>query len=289
MPYAGTFDDFNDRVIQFGYLVLFAPAYSLAPVLAFINNIIEIRTSGFKMCYAHQRPVWKVAFLMLFLYCFMLFLYCFVLFFVLKMMNLWKARSGIGSWLVVLNVLGFLAVITNASMITFVGSQDSDSLGLLTDGFLSRTRMWQLWIRFVVTEHCVLLMRTVILIVSPSKPKWVTDAEEVLEYRVTNRYRTNDDLDLEERRLEEYQRKMDDGFIVMKKTLRYRTRKEMRDIFDAQDTDRSDTMDAKELLLLFASLNVNLTDKEVSIVIEEIDESGDAVLDFEELLVWVST
>ena len=62
MPYAGTFDDFNDRVIQFGYLVLFAPAYSLAPVLAFINNIIEIRTSGFKMCYAHQRPVWKVAF-----------------------------------------------------------------------------------------------------------------------------------------------------------------------------------------------------------------------------------
>ena len=219
----------------------------------------------------------------------MLFLYCFVLFFVLKMMNLWKARSGIGSWLVVLNVLGFLAVITNASMITFVGSQDSDSLGLLTDGFLSRTRMWQLWIRFVVTEHCVLLMRTVILIVSPSKPKWVTDAEEVLEYRVTNRYRTNDDLDLEERRLEEYQRKMDDGFIVMKKTLRYRTRKEMRDIFDAQDTDRSDTMDAKELLLLFASLNVNLTDKEVSIVIEEIDESGDAVLDFEELLVWVST
>lgn len=94
MPYDGTFDDFNDRVIQFGYLVLFAPAFPMAPFLAFLNNVIEIRTSGFKMCYAYQRPKWR-------------------------------ARSGIGSWLAVMNVLGFLAVITNASMITFVGDQDA--------------------------------------------------------------------------------------------------------------------------------------------------------------------
>ena len=94
MPYEGTFADFNDRVIQFGYLVLFAPAFPLAPFLAFVNNVIEIRTSGFKMCFAFQRPKWR-------------------------------ARSGIGSWMAVLNVLGFLAVITNASMITFVGDQDA--------------------------------------------------------------------------------------------------------------------------------------------------------------------
>ena len=34
----GTFDDFNDRAIQFGYLVLFAPAFPLAPFFAYINN-----------------------------------------------------------------------------------------------------------------------------------------------------------------------------------------------------------------------------------------------------------
>ena len=99
MPYQGTFADFNDRVIQFGYLVLFAPAFPLAPFLAFVNNVIEIRTSGFKMCFAYQRPKWR-------------------------------ARSGIGSWLAVMNVLGFLAVITNASMITFVGDQDAKSNNL---------------------------------------------------------------------------------------------------------------------------------------------------------------
>lgn len=100
MPYDGTFDDFNDRVIQFGYLVLFAPAFPLAPFLAFVNNVVEIRTSGFKMCFAYQRPKWR-------------------------------ARSGIGSWLAVMNVLGFLAVITNASMITFVGDQDARSRQLV--------------------------------------------------------------------------------------------------------------------------------------------------------------
>ena len=87
MPFQDTFNDFCDRVIQFGYIVLFAPAFSLAPCLAFINNVIEIRTAGFRFCSAFQRPVAK-------------------------------QRGGIGSWLGVLNILGFLAVLTNASMIT---------------------------------------------------------------------------------------------------------------------------------------------------------------------------
>eukprot|EP01048_Picozoa_sp_COSAG05_P016012 COSAG05_NODE_2006_length_3716_cov_1.634504_4_plen_249_part_00 len=102
MPYKSTFDDFNDRVIQFGYLVLFAPAFPLAPFLALLNNIVEIRTSGYKLTRAYQRPQWK-------------------------------PRSGIGSWLGVLNVLGFLAVLTNASMITFVGDQDAKTYGIFKD------------------------------------------------------------------------------------------------------------------------------------------------------------
>jgi hypothetical protein len=93
MPvYEGTFDDFNDRAIQFGYIVLFAPAYPLAPLLALINNIVEIRSAAYRQCKAFQRPMWK-------------------------------ARAGIGSWNVVMTVLGYMAVITNASMISFVGSQ----------------------------------------------------------------------------------------------------------------------------------------------------------------------
>jgi hypothetical protein len=136
-PYEGTFDDFNDRVIQFGYLVLFAPAFPLAPFFAFLNNVVEIRTGGYRLAVAYQRPVSK-------------------------------ARSGIGSWLGVLKVLGFLAVITNASMITFVGSVDAEAMGLETTGFIDRTQQWGLWARFVLTEHCVLLVRVIILRCAPA-------------------------------------------------------------------------------------------------------------------------
>ena len=88
----GTFDDFNQMVIQYGYLALFAPACPLAPVLAFVNNCTEIRGDAFKLCLGFQRP-WA------------------------------QASSGIGSWFDMLRVLGTVSVITNATMIAFVGSQ----------------------------------------------------------------------------------------------------------------------------------------------------------------------
>jgi hypothetical protein len=117
--------------------VLFAPAFPLAPFFAFLNNVVEIRTGGYRLAVAYQRPVSK-------------------------------ARSGIGSWLGVLKVLGFLAVITNASMITFVGSVDAEAMGLETTGFIDRTQQWGLWARFVLTEHCVLLVRVIILRCAPA-------------------------------------------------------------------------------------------------------------------------
>ena len=40
----------NALVAQFGYLALFAPAFPLAPLLAFINNVFEIRIDAVKFC-----------------------------------------------------------------------------------------------------------------------------------------------------------------------------------------------------------------------------------------------
>jgi len=37
-------------VIQFGYCTLFVAAFPLAPLLAFINNAIEIRVDAWKLC-----------------------------------------------------------------------------------------------------------------------------------------------------------------------------------------------------------------------------------------------
>jgi hypothetical protein len=64
----------------------------LAAPQAFINNLTEIRGDAWKLCKGYQRPQAAPA-------------------------------EDIGSWFAVLNLLGFIAVLTNATMIAFVGSQ----------------------------------------------------------------------------------------------------------------------------------------------------------------------
>lgn len=43
-------------VIQFGYVTCFSMAFSLAPLVALLNNFVEIRADAYKLCYNTQRP-----------------------------------------------------------------------------------------------------------------------------------------------------------------------------------------------------------------------------------------
>ena len=59
IKYDGTGDtigDYLEMVMQFGLMVFFAPAFPLAPAFSLFNNIIEIRSDAFKMCFLFQRP-----------------------------------------------------------------------------------------------------------------------------------------------------------------------------------------------------------------------------------------
>lgn len=56
LQYDGTFDDYLEMVIQFGYVTFFSSAYPLAAVWALVNNIVEIRGDAFKLCFVCQRP-----------------------------------------------------------------------------------------------------------------------------------------------------------------------------------------------------------------------------------------
>jgi anoctamin-8 len=42
--------------IQFGYVVLFSSAFPMAGLCAMLNNLIEIRSDAFKLCFIFQRP-----------------------------------------------------------------------------------------------------------------------------------------------------------------------------------------------------------------------------------------
>lgn len=51
------YTDYVEMAIQFGYIVLFAVAFPLSPLVAFLSNVIEIRSDLFKLCYVVRRPV----------------------------------------------------------------------------------------------------------------------------------------------------------------------------------------------------------------------------------------
>ncbi|KAK0399546.1 hypothetical protein QR680_003097 [Steinernema hermaphroditum] len=57
MPvYARPLDDYLEMFIQFGYVLLFSPAFPLAAFCALANNLVEIRVDAFKLCNTVQRP-----------------------------------------------------------------------------------------------------------------------------------------------------------------------------------------------------------------------------------------
>uniref|UniRef100_H2YH03 Anoctamin n=1 Tax=Ciona savignyi TaxID=51511 RepID=H2YH03_CIOSA len=52
----GTFDDYLELWLQFGYVVLFSCVYPPAAIFALINNVIEMKSDAFKMCNVYRRP-----------------------------------------------------------------------------------------------------------------------------------------------------------------------------------------------------------------------------------------
>ncbi len=54
-------DEYAEMVIQYGYVTLFAAAFPLAPLLAYVNNLVEIRTDSWKMLKQNHRPTYRGA------------------------------------------------------------------------------------------------------------------------------------------------------------------------------------------------------------------------------------
>ncbi|NXH95811.1 ANO9 protein, partial [Pachycephala philippinensis] len=80
------FNEYLEMVIQYSFTTIFVAAFPLAPLLALINNVIEIHMDAFKMMRLHRRMVPR------------------------------KAKD-IGIWLQVLEAIGILAVIGNGLVI----------------------------------------------------------------------------------------------------------------------------------------------------------------------------
>ncbi|XP_034978691.2 anoctamin-9 isoform X2 [Zootoca vivipara] len=80
------FNEYLEMMIQYSFTTIFVAAFPLAPLLAFINNLIEIRLDAIKMVRLQRRMVPRTA-------------------------------NDIGIWLLILEAIGILAVIGNGMVI----------------------------------------------------------------------------------------------------------------------------------------------------------------------------
>lgn len=85
--FKGTYSDYVTVFEQFGYIALFSSVYPWIAIAALANNLMELRSDAFKYCHVYNRPFPKPV-------------------------------KGIGPWLIAFELLGFIAVITNISLIS---------------------------------------------------------------------------------------------------------------------------------------------------------------------------
>ena len=99
----GTYGEYLELVIQYGYMVLFGFAFPLAIVLATINNIFEIQVDKYKLVSLVKRPIPQgAATIGMYIY-----IYIYIL---------WLIYLGI--WRHILNIISFIGVVSNVGLIT---------------------------------------------------------------------------------------------------------------------------------------------------------------------------
>ena len=129
--YESTFDDFDEIVIQYGYVTMFVVAFPLAPMLALANNVLETRIDSSKLCVMTRRPEPKGA-------------------------------SNIGKWYDILNIVGFVSVITNCALIAFASPKVSS--------WFNNDHAWLAY-AFIIAEHGIFILKFAIAYFMPDEPE----------------------------------------------------------------------------------------------------------------------
>ncbi|XP_071448852.1 anoctamin-10 [Hetaerina americana] len=140
--YDGTFEDHLEMFIQFGYVVLFSSAFPMAGLCALLNNVIEIRSDAFKLCFIFQRPFGQRV-------------------------------PNIGTWQDAMEVMGLMAVLVNCALIGLSGQ---------VHRMFPEMSTTQTILLIVILEHIMLILRLVITYAIPDLPEWVATEMAKVEF-----------------------------------------------------------------------------------------------------------
>ena len=65
---------------------------------------------------------------------------------------------------------------------------------------MDRVKMYRMWAIVVFTEHVVFLVRTIVVMISPSNPDWISDARDAIDMRKEDDLGIDADLETETQR-----------------------------------------------------------------------------------------
>jgi len=159
--FPGTFDEYSEMIIQYGYITMFAASFPLAPFLAVLNNVVEIRTDALKLLTAHSRPEYKGA-------------------------------QGIGAWYGILEFLGIASVMTNCLLIGFSLDSVADIFGGVPDTPMAKRISQAPFYTFaviVVLEHCLFFAKFFVSFAIPDMPGWIAKDLAKQEWVKERRYK----------------------------------------------------------------------------------------------------
>ncbi|XP_047117535.1 anoctamin-8 [Schistocerca piceifrons] len=140
--YDGTFADHLEMFIQLGYVVLFSSAFPMAAFCALLNNLIEIRSDAFKLCFIFQRPFGQRV-------------------------------SNIGTWQNAMEVMCLIAVLVNCALIGLSGQ---------VHRMFPEMSTTQTILLIVALEHIMLILRFLISCAIPDVPEWVATEMAKVEF-----------------------------------------------------------------------------------------------------------
>ncbi|XP_032878658.1 anoctamin-4-like [Amblyraja radiata] len=83
-----TLEEYTEKVIQYGYQMLFSISFPLAPLLFFLSILFDVHVDAKRLLLMYKRPIAFMA-------------------------------QDIGQWLTVLDLINGVAIVTNACMIAF--------------------------------------------------------------------------------------------------------------------------------------------------------------------------
>uniref|UniRef100_A0A3B4A6S4 Anoctamin n=1 Tax=Periophthalmus magnuspinnatus TaxID=409849 RepID=A0A3B4A6S4_9GOBI len=143
--FPGLFAEYIELLVQFGYLSLFSCVFPLTAVLLLINNLTEIRSDAYKICKLFRKP------------------------FAAPVANM-------GVWQIAFEVLSFVSVVSNCWLLVLSPQIQAQCL----EGELTCTKILML---AVGIEHVLILVKTVLAIVIPDEPGWITKKRLHIEFK----------------------------------------------------------------------------------------------------------